>query len=172
MVSVDIKQYWVVLMRHWSQLVPNRVICQLTYILYILYWSLLYSTIFRSWANSLHSHVILHVWTAFYSAFLNIHRSGVLTVLAWLVPQESAARESQSRRVLCTPYNVSLHLKCILHLDQTYHNACSILEVSAIQYLQIILSFCCLFFKLMQHWLLFSSCSVATPDLSQSWFEK
>ena len=40
---------------------------------------------------------------------MNIHRSGVLTALAWLVPQESAARESQSRRVLCTPYN---HAPC------------------------------------------------------------
>ena len=49
--------------------------------------------------------MILHEWIAFYSAILNIHRSGVLTALAWLVPQESAARESQSRRVLCTPYN-------------------------------------------------------------------
>ena len=71
----------------------------------LLYWSLLYSAILRSWADSLRSHVILHEWIAFYSAFLNIHRSGVLTVLAWLVPQESAARESQSQRVLCTPYN-------------------------------------------------------------------
>ena len=26
----------------------------------------------------------------FYSAFLNIHRSGVLTALAWLVPHETA----------------------------------------------------------------------------------
>ena len=42
---------------------------------------------------------------SFYSAFLNIHWSGVLTALAWLVPQESAARESQSRRILCTSYN-------------------------------------------------------------------
>ena len=73
------------------------------------YWSLfLYSAILRSWADSLRSHVILHEWIAFYSAFLNIHRSGVLTALAWLVPQESAARESQSRRVLCTPYNHAL----------------------------------------------------------------
>ena len=71
------------------------------------YWSLLYSAILRSWADSLRSHVILHEWIAFYSAFLNIHRSGVLTALAWLVPQESAARESQSRRVLCIPYNHS-----------------------------------------------------------------
>ena len=50
-----------------------------------------------------------------YSAFLNIHRSGVLTALAWLVPQESAARESQSRRVLCTPYN---HAPC--HFMQSH----------------------------------------------------
>ena len=52
---------------------------------------------------------------AFYSAFLNIHRSGVLTALALLVPQESAARESQSRRVLCTPYN---HAPC--HFMQSH----------------------------------------------------
>ena len=51
----------------------------------------------------------------FYSAFLNIHRSGVLTALAWLVPQESAARESQSRRVLCTPYD---HAPC--HFMQSH----------------------------------------------------
>ena len=79
------------------------------------YWSLLYSAILRSRADSLRSHVILHEWIAFYSAFLNIHRSGVLTALAWLVPQESAARESQSRRVLCTPCN---HAPC--HFMQSH----------------------------------------------------
>ena len=79
------------------------------------YWSLLYSAILRSWADSLRSHVILHERIAYYSAFLNIHRSGVLTALAWLVPQESAARESQSRRVLCTPYN---HAPC--HFMQSH----------------------------------------------------
>ena len=84
-------------------------------LIYILYWSLLYSAILRSWADSLRSHVILHEWIAFYSAFLNIHRSGVLTALAWLVPQEPAARESQSRRVLCTPYN---HAPC--HFMQSH----------------------------------------------------
>ena len=52
---------------------------------------------------------------SFYCAFLNIHRSGVLTALAWLVPQESAARESQFRRVLCTPYN---HAPC--HFMQSH----------------------------------------------------
>ena len=46
---------------------------------------------------------------------MNIHRGGVLTALAWLVPQESAARESQSRRVLCTPYN---HAPC--HFMQSH----------------------------------------------------
>ena len=72
---------------------------------YYYYWSLLYSAILRSQADSLRLHVILLEWIAFYCAFLNIHRSGVLTALAWLVPQESAARESQSQRILCTPYN-------------------------------------------------------------------
>ena len=52
---------------------------------------------------------------AFYSSFLNIHRSGVLTALGRGVPQESAARESQSRRVLCTPYD---HAPC--HFMQSH----------------------------------------------------
>ena len=34
--------------------------------------------------QTLRSHVILHEWLAFYSAFLNIHQSVVLTALAWL----------------------------------------------------------------------------------------
>ena len=60
-------------------------------------WSLLYSAILRSRADSLHSHVILHEWLVFYTGFfvvcfLNIHRSGVLIALAaWLVPRETAA---------------------------------------------------------------------------------
>ena len=72
---------------------------------YYYYWLLLYSAILCSQADSLRLHVILHEWIAFYSMFLNIHWSGVFTALAWLVPQESAARESQSQCVLCTPYN-------------------------------------------------------------------
>ena len=41
--------------------------------------------------------------TSFIALFLfNIHRTGVLTVLAWLVPHETAAVSAQ---VLCTPYN-------------------------------------------------------------------
>ena len=45
-------------------------------------WQLLYSTVLHSHVDSLHSHVILHEWIAFYCAFLKIHRSGVLTALA------------------------------------------------------------------------------------------
>ena len=71
----------------------------------------LYSAILHSRANWLCSHMILHEWIAFYSAFqLNIHQSGVLTVLAWLVPQETAAI---SVRFVYTiqPCTMSLHAK-------------------------------------------------------------
>ena len=44
--------------------------------------------------------------------FLDIHRSGVLTVLTWLVPHETAAVSAQ---VLCTPYN---HAPC--HFMQSH----------------------------------------------------
>ena len=48
----------------------------------------------------------------FYSAFLNIHRGGVLTALTWLVPRETAAVSAQ---VLCTTYN---HTPC--HFMQSH----------------------------------------------------
>ena len=71
------------------------------------WWSL-------SSADSLHLHVVLHEWLAFYSflGFLNIYQSGVLTVLAWLVPHETAAISVQ---VLWTPYN---HAPC--HFMQSH----------------------------------------------------
>ena len=50
--------------------------------------------------------------TSFRARFLNIHRSGVLTALAWLVPHETAAVSAQ---VLCTPYN---HAPC--HFMQSH----------------------------------------------------
>ena len=60
-------------------------------------WSFLCSATVHYWADSLHSHVILHEWLAFYSVFLNSHWSGVLT--HWchmkLLP---------SWNILCTPY--------------------------------------------------------------------
>ena len=67
------------------------------------------------WADSLCSHVVLHEWqlcSTFFFFFLNIHRSGILTVLAWLVPHETAAISAQ---VLCTPYN---HASC--HFMQSH----------------------------------------------------
>ena len=50
--------------------------------------------------------------TSFIERFLNIHRSGVLTALAWLVPHQTAAVSVQ---VLCTPYN---HAPC--HFMQSH----------------------------------------------------
>ena len=74
------------------------------------YWSLLYSAILRSRTDSLRSHVILHEWIAFYSAFLNIHRSGVLIALAWLVPHETAAISARSVYTI-QPCTMWLHAK-------------------------------------------------------------
>ena len=76
------------------------------------WWSLFFGAILRSRAGSLRSQVILHEWIAFYSAILTIHRSGVITALAWLVPHETAAISAQ---VLCTPYN---HAPC--HFMQSH----------------------------------------------------
>ena len=45
-----------------------------------------------------------------YSAFLNIHRSGVLTALAWLVPHETAAISARSVYTM-QPCTMSLHAK-------------------------------------------------------------
>ena len=79
---------------------------------YYYYWSLLYSAILRSRADSLRSHVIRHEWLAFYSAFFLISTE-VVYLQRWhgwchkkLLP---------SRRVLCTPYN---HAPC--HFMQSH----------------------------------------------------
>ena len=75
------------------------------------WWSLLTSSdILRSRAHSLGLRVILHEWLAFYSAFLNIHRSGVLTALTWLVPHETAAISARSVYTI-QPCTMSLHAK-------------------------------------------------------------
>ena len=73
-------------------------------------WSLLYSAILCSQADSLRLHVILHEWVAFYSAFLTVHQSGVLTALAWLVPHEIAAILAHSVYTI-QPCTMSLHAK-------------------------------------------------------------
>ena len=73
---------------------------------YYYYWSLLYSAILRFRADSPRSHVILHEWLAFYSAFSNIHRRWHDWCHVKLLP---------SPRVLCTPYN---HAPC--HFMQSH----------------------------------------------------
>ena len=50
--------------------------------------------------------------TSFIARSWNIHRNGVLTALAWLVPHGTAAVSAQ---VLCTPYN---HAPC--HFMQSH----------------------------------------------------
>ena len=69
---------------------------------------ILYSAVLHSRSDSLRLHVILHELLAFYSAFLNIHRSGVHTALAWLVPHETTAASSVYTIQPCT---MSLHAK-------------------------------------------------------------
>ena len=106
------------------------------------YWSLLYSAILRSRADSLRSHVILHERIAIYSAFFifyflfNIHRSDVLTALAWLVPKETAAISARSVYTI-QPCTMSLHAKphaclaetCHLHF---WHNDLGLLRATAV----------------------------------------
>ena len=79
-------------------------------VIYYYYWSLLYSPILRSGAYTLCSHVILHEWIALHSVFLNIHWSGVLRALAWLVPHETAAISACSVYTI-QPCTMSLHAK-------------------------------------------------------------
>ena len=67
----------------------------------------LYSAILRSLEQTHCARVWLYMSDKLFKArFLNTHRTGVLTVLAWLVPHETAAIPAQ---VLCTPYN---HAPC------------------------------------------------------------
>ena len=65
--------------------------------------------------------MILHEWIAFYSAFLNIHWSGVFTMLAWLVPHETAAILAHYVYTMqrCTmSLHVCLAVTCHLHFWQ------------------------------------------------------
>ena len=72
-----------------------------------------YIALFSALLSRLTALVCGATWaTSFHSAFLNIHRSGVLTALAWLMPHETAAISAQ---VLCTPYN---HASC--HFMQSH----------------------------------------------------
>ena len=66
-----------------------------------------YIALFSAFLSGLTALACSSTWvTSFIARFLIIHRSGVLTALAWLVPHEAAAVSAQ---VLCTPYN---HAPC------------------------------------------------------------
>ena len=72
----------------------------------------LYSAILRSFEQTHCACMWFYMSDYFFIAFFNIHRSGVLTALAWLVAHETAAVSAQ---VLCTPYN---HAPC--HFMQSH----------------------------------------------------
>ena len=75
----------------------------------------LYSAILRSLEQTHCARMWLYMSDQLYSAFLlllNIHRNGVFTALAWLVPHETAAVSAQ---VLRTSYN---HAPC--HFMQSH----------------------------------------------------
>ena len=74
------------------------------------YWLLSYSAI--SPLSSKAHCAGMWFYTLFIAHFVNIHRSGVLTALAWLGPQETAAISAQ---VLCSPYD---HAPC--HFMQSH----------------------------------------------------
>ena len=76
------------------------------FIYYYYYWSLLYSTILHSQADSLRLHVILHGWTAFYSGFFE-YPPKWCTLQHWRGWCHKNLLPSQC--VLCTPYN---HAPC------------------------------------------------------------
>ena len=78
------------------------------------YWLMIaYIALFSALLSRLTALACGSAWvTRFIARFLNIHRSGVLTALAWLVPHETAAVSAQ---VLCTPYN---HAPC--HFMQSH----------------------------------------------------
>ena len=76
-----------------------------------------YTALFSALLSRLIALACGSTWVTSFIAFfiffiLNIHRSGVLTALAWLVPHETAAVSAQ---VLCTPYN---HVPC--HFMQSH----------------------------------------------------
>ena len=87
----------------------GNALLQNVWVCVCVYWSLLYSAILCSWADSLRSHVILHELIAFYSTFLNIHHSCLLTALARLVPQETAAI------LACSVCTIQQRRLCLLH---------------------------------------------------------
>ena len=96
---------------HFLQCANSPFSSWLFFIIIYYYWSLLYSAILRSRADSLRSHVILEERIAYYSAFFEYPPK-----CTYSAGMAGATRIcSQSRRVLCTPYN---HAPC--HFMQSH----------------------------------------------------
>ena len=78
------------------------------FLFFLFWWSLIsYIALFSTLLSRLTALACGFTWvTSFIVRFLNVHRSGVLTALAWLVRHETAAVSAQ---VMCTPYN---HAPC------------------------------------------------------------
>ena len=72
----------------------------------------LYSAILRSLEQTHCARMWFYMsdWL-FIARFLNVHRSGVLTALAWLVPHETAANLGASSVYTIQPCSMSFHAK-------------------------------------------------------------
>ena len=92
----------------WKLFLFQMLCCVLAWMIDWLIDDHLYSAILRSLEQTHCARLWFYMSDKlfFIACFLNIHRSGVLTALAWLVPHETAAISAQ---VLCTPYN---HAPC------------------------------------------------------------
>ena len=80
-------------------------------ILTLLLFDRFYIVLFSTLEHSLCLHVIRHEGLAFHSAFFNIHRSGVLTVLMWLESCETAAPNVLFTSTPCIVTNVTNQIK-------------------------------------------------------------
>ena len=94
-------------------MIAARHSCSNSYTCVIDWLMVTYIALFSAFLSRLTALACGSTWvTSFIAHFFNIHRSGVLTALAWLVPHETAAVSAQ---VLCTPYN---HAPC--HFMQSH----------------------------------------------------
>ena len=109
------KNYWKCVGQHVFELAWKVSACsdECIYCALIDWLMIAYIVLFSALLSRLTALTCGSTWvTSFIAHFLNIHRSGVLTVLAWLMPHETAAVSAQ---VLCTPYN---HAPC--HFMQSH----------------------------------------------------
>ena len=91
----------------------NTEICLFRAFFFFFWLMITYIVLFSTLLSRLTALACGSTWvTSFITRFLNIHQSGVLTVLAWLVLHETAAVSAQ---ILCIPYN---HAPC--HFMQSH----------------------------------------------------